>query len=342
MSAVTYLYDQPPEFGEVFSIRDGLSWVRLPLPFALDHVNCWLLENDADTCLIDTGVANNKTIAFWQRLLESSDNNASQINSITTLLVTHFHPDHSGLAGWFQNKGARIITSEIEWQLLQSLYQLDDDAYQTMYMQWYARNGINKEAIDRVGKAGNAYRKKVGEPPDDVNYLRAGDKVQLANNEYTVLIGRGHAPDMLMLFCEQQNVLIAADQILPSITPNVSLTPRSVDQNPLASFLHSISALKALPENTLVLPSHGLPFTGLHARIDQLTSHHAQRCEQIMQELQYEKTAAELFPLLFRRELDDQQLSFALGEALAHIRYLEMQSLVTRVDKNGVDYFCST
>ena len=338
---LNYLYDHAPEYGHKVTIRAGLSWVRLPLPFALDHVNCWLLESDAGNCLIDTGVASTKIMAFWQQLLESKDNTPAQIDSIATLLVTHFHPDHSGLAGWFKDKGAQIVTSEIEWQLLHSLYQLEDDAYQNMYMQWYARHGINQAAIDRVGKAGNAYRVKLNKPPVDASYLRAGDSVQLGDFEFTVHIGRGHAPDMLMLYSEQQNVLIAANQILPSITPNVSLTPRSVDQNPLASFLDSIDALMDLPENTLVLPSHGIPFTGLHARIKQIKSHHALRCEQIIEALKQEKTAAELFPLLFRRELDDQQLSFALGEALAHIRYLEKQSLVVRVDRDGVDYFRS-
>ena len=339
MSGLTYLYDQPPEHGQKFPIRTGLSWVRLPLPFALDHVNCWLLESDDGNCLIDTGVANKRTVAFWQQLLASNDNTPAQLNNIKTLLVTHFHPDHSGLAGWFKDRGAQIVSSEIEWQLVHSLYQLEDDDYQQMYVQWYARHGISQAAIDRVEKAGNAYRRKAHEPPVEASYLQAGDSVQLGDFDFTVLIGRGHAPDMLMLYCEQQNLLIAADQILPSITPNVSLGPRSEDQNPLASFLDSIEAVSDLPENALVLPSHGLPFTGLHSRIDYLKSHHAQRCDQIMDALEHEKTAAELFPLLFRRELDDQQLSFALGEALAHIRYLEMQSLVVRNDRDGVDYY---
>ena len=342
MSGLTYLYDQPPEYGQKFNIRAGLSWIRLPLPFALDHVNCWLLESDAGNCLIDTGVANQRTIAFWQQLLTSNDNSPAQINNIKTLLVTHFHPDHSGLAGWFKEKGVQLVSSEIEWQLVHSLYQLEDNEYQQMYMQWYALNGIDQDAIDRVSKAGNAFRRKIHQPPVEASYLRAGDSAQLGDFEFTVFIGRGHAPDMLMLYSDQQNILIAADQILPSITPNVSVTPRGVDQNPLASFLDSIDALKELPENTLVLPSHGLPFTGLHSRIDYLKSHHTQRCDQIMAFLEHEKTAAELFPLLFRRELDDQQLSFALGEALAHIRYLEMQSLVARVDRDGIEYFHRT
>jgi len=177
-------------------------------------------------------------------------------------------------------------------------------------------------------------------PPENAwHCVNQGDLISLGGQEYQVLIGRGHAPDMIMLYREADRVLIAADQVLPSITPNVSVMPRLDDNNPLASFLDTVQMLRALPEDTLVLPSHGRPFTGLQARLDALSEHHDLRLGEVLEACTSPISAYELFPVLFRPELDDQQMSFALGESLAHLHYLEASGNLTRAEENGVTRF---
>ena len=329
---IQFVFEQAPASGQLTQVIPGIDWVRMPLPFALDHVNCWLLSDDKGRYLIDTGVATQETFDSWNRIVE-------QTGWPQKLLVTHFHPDHSGLAGWFAEQDCSIVSSEIEWGIVQELNAIEDSPYQDFYAKWYASNGIDQRYIDAVYKMGNSYKSRTKPPPATCDFLQAGDSIEIGGRRFDVMTGQGHSPDMLMLYSESDSVLIAADQILPSITPNVSLMPSTPDTNPLQSFLDCIERLRALPEETLVLPSHGLPFRGLHQRIDFLREHHQLRLAEIEQALTQEKHAAALFPVLFKRKLDHQQMSFALGETLAHLAYLENQSRVVRSAQDGVDFY---
>ena len=332
MSNLTFAFTDVPAAGARMEVVPGIDWIRLPLPFALDHVNCWYLHDNINTCMVDTGLHTTASLECW-------DNIIKETGWPQKLLVTHFHPDHSGLAGWFAEHGTQVLSSEIEWAIVERLNATATGDFQQFYAQWYNQHGVSQEYIDAVNVAGNTYTAKTVPPPNHCEFLSAGDSIELGGRQYEVMCGQGHSPDMLMLFCRADKLLIAADQVLPSITPNISLLPNADDPNPLDSFLACLERLTMLPEETLVLPSHGLPFTGLHQRIAYLTEHHRLRLSEIQQALGTSRCAADLFSLLFRRKLDHQQLSFALGETLAHLRYLENQSLVTRTEQNGVIYF---
>jgi len=332
MSKLLFADRETPAPGARTEIVPGIEWIRLPLPFALDHVNCWLLHGNGDSALVDTGLKTRVSLDSWERIV--NDTGWPQ-----TLLVTHFHPDHSGLAGWFAEQGAHVLSSEIEWDIIKRLNAISTDDYQQFYAQWYQQHGVEQSYIDAVNSAGNTYTSNTVPPPSQCQFLSAGDIIALGGRQFEVMCGQGHSPDMLMLYSSADKLLIAADQVLPSITPNISLRPGSQDPDPLNSFLQCLERLKALPEETLVLPSHGLPFTGLHHRISDLIEHHRLRLEEIEHALSTEQTAAELFPLLFRRKLDHQQLSFALGETLAHLSYLQNQSRIEQTMRNGVTYF---
>jgi len=327
-----FIFDEPPEPGKLQEVLPGIDWLRLPLPFALDHVNCWVLQGDSDTSIIDTGINMPDSIACWDSVLE-------KIGQPNNLLVTHFHPDHSGITSRFANAGAKVFSSEIEWDIIKGLHAMDAQSYQDYYANWYKAHGIPQQYIDAAGKAGNTYKRGTLAPPAQCEFLEAGTSITLSGREFDVLTGQGHSPDMIMLYSQVDQLLIAADQVLPSITPNISLMPRTADSNPLASFLACLEKLTDLPEETLVLPSHGLPFRGLHDRIAFLQEHHRLRLGEIEQALTKEQTAAELFPVLFSRKLDHQQMSFALGETLAHLSYLEHTSRVLRVERNGISFF---
>ncbi len=335
MSVPDYPWTEFPRPGERRCIRPGLDWVRHPLPFALDHVNCWIIGESGSSWLVDTGVANHHTKAYWQQILSAG-------KQPDTLLVTHFHPDHMGLAGWFAEQGMTLFSTSVEIALGQKIWHLPERQYAEKYADWYRTNGIAEADVAIALQTGNSYQTMVCEPPKQWKLLSAGNTTTIGSKVFQVLTGHGHAPDMIMLFCEPENLLIAADQVLPRISPNVSLMPFTQDRNPLRSFLESLKELRSLPADVLVLPSHGLPFKGLHDRIDALAEHHERRCEDILNACGSPLTATELFPLLFKRPLDAQQLSFALGESLAHLRYLTDQSLICEERMNGVQTFVTT
>ena len=329
-------FNAAPAAGQLQRVCEHIQWVRMPLPFALDHVNCWLLGEPVEQVLIDTGVDDAATRAHWHAIVKQTHHWPSQ------LLVTHFHPDHMGLAGWFAGQGAQPLTAtEVEAGIAAQLWSTADEQYASTYDAWYAAHGLPADARDVVRSNGNTYRRKVHQPPplSQWNFVEQGQSLTLAGREYRVIIGRGHAPHMIMLFREDDHVLIAADQVLPSISPNVSVMPRLEDDNPLSSFLHSLTCLEGLPDDTLVLPSHGLPFRGLQQRLNALKQHHAERLDQVLHACRSELSAFDLFDVLYRRKLDAQQMSFALGEALAHLHYLEKQGRLTRFDEQGLTRF---
>jgi len=341
--ALEFPWTDPPAPGTRLNVAPGIDWVRQPLPFRLDHVNCWWLPDEAGaTVQIDTGIASNTTRKHWQA--------ATGVDP-DTLLVTHFHPDHAGCAGEYAARGVRLIGSEIEMRLSSAIHAMPDEAYGQLYATWYARHGLPEEVIDKAREFGNGYRTLVADTPplDAIDWLGEGDEISLGGRRWRVLIGCGHAPEMLMLHDGEAGLLIGADQVLPTISPNVSAgpspgpglaSPFGFDEpDPLARFLESLQALRALPADTLVLPSHGVPFRGLHERLDELSAHHEERLSAVRDACDEPRTAAELFAVLFGRRMDAQQMSFALGEALAHADHLVGRGELSREDGKVITTF---
>lgn len=308
-----------PVPNELIEMAPGVFGIRVPLPFALNHVNLWLLEDGAGWTAIDAGLADQATRDLWQHLW--SDQLGQR--PIRRLIATHFHPDHMGLAGWLcARTGAEFWMSRTEWLQGRMLSQDDSEAFVEAGRRFDYRAGLSDERIEERAGRGNAYRRRVDPPPASYRRVRDGDRVGIGGREWRVLIGAGHAPEMICLFCAELNLLIAADQVLPRISPNVSVWPAEPEANPLGDFLSSLERFRALPEGCLVLPSHGRPFYGLHARIDQLTGHHEERLLATLDACREPVTPVELMTHLFNRPLDTQQFGFALGESIAHANHL--------------------
>ncbi len=197
--------------------------------------------------------------------------------------------------------------------------------------------------IDGLIARGNGYKRGVPAIPATYRRLFADQSLRIGDHDWRTIVGHGHAPEHMSLYCAELGVLISGDMLLPRISTNVSVMACNPDGDPLGLFLASIDKFRALPADTLVLPSHGRPFRGLHARIDQLHTHHAERCAVLQRCLSRQRrSAAELIAVLFNREIPDpHQTMFAMGEAIAHLNYLEHAGKLQRVDNDGVTRFVS-
>jgi glyoxylase-like metal-dependent hydrolase (beta-lactamase superfamily II) len=327
----------PPAPGEPLAIAPGILWLRMPLPFALDHINLWLVEDGAGWTIVDTGYASAATIAAWERIFSLHLGR----RPVTRIIVTHYHPDHIGLAQWLAERWrAGLWITEKEW-LWARMMSRDSDDLVGLRRDHARRAGLDPAASEAFGRHEASYRRGVPAVPAAFHRLADGAAIDIGGRQWRVIVGEGHAPELACLYCAAAGVLIAGDQVLPKISPNISVQPHEPDGDPLARYLASLLRLRAaVPAETLVLPSHDLPFFGLHPRVDALAAHHRARCAAILEACQRPQCAADLLPLLFRRPLDRHQTAFALGEALAHLNYLAGQGAIDRsTDAGGVERF---
>jgi glyoxylase-like metal-dependent hydrolase (beta-lactamase superfamily II) len=336
-----FLDQPPPAGGEACAIVPGLRWLRMPLPFALSHINLWLLDDGADALLIDSGIAGDTTRALWQQLFDGPLNGVC----ISRMLVTHFHPDHLGLADWIvQRFSGRLLMTRTEWLYAAMLSGTASKAGREAVRRFYLAAGFQAEELEAL--AGQSFGYGLGVPSLTPGYQRLteGSTVTINGSDWQVLIGRGHSPEHACLWNAERAILIAGDQILPSISPNISVWHDEPDSDPLGDFLETLSRLRQLPEDCLVLPSHGQPFYGLHRRIDALARHHADRLAETMAAAAGGSlTVAGLTRQMFPRAQDPHQRRFAIGEALAHLNHLLTRGQLFRQRRpDGVDhYVCS-
>ncbi|MGH7060811.1 MAG: MBL fold metallo-hydrolase [Stellaceae bacterium] len=327
----------PPGPGEVLAIAPGVHWLRMPLPFALDHINLWLLEDGPSWTIVDCGYATAETRTLWEQIFTRHLDG----RPVGRVIVTHYHPDHVGLAGSLTERWqVPLLMTEKEWLHARVMSRESDD-FLSLRRGFARRAGLDQAAGEVFAEHGKGYRRGVPSVPPLYRRLEDGMAVSIGGRQWRVIVGEGHAPELACLYCAETGALISGDQVLPRISPNVSVQAHEPDGDPLARFLRSLDKLRAtLPPETLVLPSHNLPFFGLHTRLDELAAHHRARCSEVLAACAVPQSAVDLLPVLFRRPLDRHQTAFALGEALAHLHYLTAQGALAReLDTDGVYRF---
>ncbi|HTQ84299.1 MAG TPA: MBL fold metallo-hydrolase [Pseudolabrys sp.] len=327
-AALSFPFPEPPEPGKATEVAPGILWVRIPLPFQLNHVNAYLIDDGDGWAVLDTGLADDVTRAAWAALLAGP----LRGRRLTRLLVTHFHPDHIGLAGWLSRRcDMPLLTSETSYLGCLNISLSPGALDAKPYRDFYLRHGLDAATTGLVSTRGHQYLKMVSDLPPTFQRLVAGDTLKFGGRTFSVLTGDGHAPEQIMLHCAEEKLFLAADQILAKITPNISVWPVDPDGDPLGLYMPSLTALLAdLAPETWVLPGHQLPFFGVHTRIRELIEHHKRRCMAIAEACATSpRSAAELVPVIFHRPLDPHQMGFAFSEVMAHVNFMLRRGQLT-------------
>ncbi len=326
-----------PGDGELLAVAPGVNWLRMPLPFVLNHINLWLLEDGDGWCIVDTGIAAKATIAVWENLLEGK----LADRPVTRVIATHLHPDHVGMAGWLTERtGAKLLMTRTEY-LSARLLAADQPPPPPENLAFYRAAGLSDAQLESYAGGFGIYSKLVSPLPQSYQRIQAGDSLQIGRYSWQVLIGRGHSPEHACLYCAELALLIAGDQALPNISPNVSIWPTEPDANPLRDWLESCRELpEQLPPDVLVLPAHGRLYTGLGARMGELIAEHEQALDAARAACAQPCRAVDLFEALFRGAVNGGNRVMATGESLAHLAYLETAGeLKAHTDDSGVRWY---
>ena len=317
---------EPPAPGTTLEVAPGVRWLRMALPFALDHINLWLLDDELEGVpgytIIDCGLSNDATRANWDRIF------AAYLGGrpVHRVIVTHYHPDHAGNAGWLVEKfGCELWMTQGEYLTAHAVMDNAAGYSPESSIALYKANGLDSSHDEGLAKRGHFYRMAVLPLPSQYRRILDAESLTIGGRKWKVIVGFGHAPEHASLYCAGLGVCISGDMLLPKISTNVSVWSVDPNGDPLGQFLDSIRAYLDLPADTLILPSHGLPFRGARERVAALEKHHAERLAELEQAIASAKSplaAFDVLEVLFRRKLDTHQTTFAIGEAIAHLHYL--------------------
>ncbi|MEM7762865.1 MAG: MBL fold metallo-hydrolase [Pseudomonadota bacterium] len=329
-----YAFDSPPDHGERVTVAPGVDWLRMPLPFLLGHINVWLLSGADRATIVDTGLNSDQTKDLWRAIIGDT--------SVERIVVTHMHPDHVGCAGWLHRQfDAPLHMTRAEYLMCRVLVADTGKPAPEAGVTFYRGAGFSDEAIDQYIARFGGFGKAVASMPDSYVRMNDLDTLTINGDDWQIITTSGHCPEHAALFNAASNVVIAGDQLLPTISSNVSVWPTEPNGNPLKDWLDGCRRLQSLlPADVLVLPSHGKPFTGAHERLQALIDEHEQGLEKLMTLCETPRRAVDTFPALFKSRITDSNLIMATGEAIAHLNYLIADGDITcRRDNNGVDWY---
>lgn len=333
--------DRVPGPGEIVALAPGIGWARISLPGSLGHINVWLLdEDDGSVTIVDTGLRLKECKADWAALFAGP----LAGKRIARVIVTHFHPDHVGLAGWLCYKhDARLWMTRGEWLTVRMLAADARDAVPDEMTAFWRAAGWDGDQIATASEGGWGRMAKIIAPlPLGYRRIQDGEVIRIGARDWRVVIGSGHSPEHACLVNDEDGIMIAGDQLLPKISSNVSLGITEPEADPLGDWLASLDRLDTLDPQLLICPAHGEVFRGLNARVGAMRDEHLERLDALADHIAHTPArAVDVFPLLFRRKIGDSLRGLATGEALAHLRHLECIGRATRQVKDDVWWFAA-
>ncbi len=336
--ALVYPLESPPDPGTAVEVAPGVLWLRMSLPMALNHINVWALADGDSWTIVDTGMQTTGTVAAWHGVFSG----ALGGRPVGRVICTHMHPDHVGMAGWLTRRFAcSLYMTRLEYVTCRMLVadtgrEAPEDA-----VRFYRAAGWDQDAIEDYKARFGEFGKRVYALPDSFRRVTDGDALQIGGRLWRAVVGCGHSPEHLCLYCPELTLMISGDQVLPRISSNVSVFPTEPEADPLADWLTSIGDIaRRVPDDVLVLPSHNEPFRGLHARLSQLRAGHEEVLGRLRESLREPRRAIDIFDMMFRRRVGLNLLSLATGEAFANLNCLIHRGQVVReFDAAGIAWY---
>ena len=323
---LSFPWAEAPQPGHTREVAPGVFWLRMPLPFKLDHINLYLLRHEHGWVVVDTGLNTPQSREVWEQVFTGLFDGAP----VLAVIATHFHYDHCGLLGWLVDRFQ--CPAYMSFGEYQSMFVTPPKGDQPnwAFNEFYRRCGLNEAQIDEF-RPMLAQMSYAIDAPTSFRRLRDNDLLSIGGRQWRVVMGAGHSPEHACLYSEDDQLLLAGDQILPRITSSVCITVIEPEANPLGEWMASLRRFRNLPDSVLVLPAHERPFQGLHHRLSQLQQHHEAHLEALVAALDEPKTVLELRPVMFPSIRNSFDLLMATGETLAHLHFLRDEGVLTRV-----------
>lgn len=327
-AGIRYPFPTPPAAGEAVAVADGILWMRLPLPMALDHVNVYALDDGDGWTVVDTGFASTKSKAIWQTLLDGP----LAGKPVTRVIVTHHHPDHVGLAGWFVAQGAHLHMPRTGWLMARMLTLDAQDRPAPETIAFYERAGMAADELARR-KTERPFNFADCVAPLPLGYIRLcdGGTIRMGGRIWDIRMGDGHAPEHATFWSRDDAVVLGGDQLLPSISANLGVYPTEPDADPVGDWMASCTGFQSFAQpDQLVLGGHKLPFTGLPLRLRQMIDNHHSALDRLVAYLDQPRAAGDCFLPLFKRQIGPAEYGLALVEAVAHLNHLHQTGRASR------------
>ncbi len=318
--SIEYEFAARPDDGKTQSIVEGIEWLRMPLPFSLNHINLWLLQDGDRWALVDSGVGTTETKDHWRAVFEGTMGG----RPASHVIATHMHPDHVGCAGFLAHHfDVDLWMTRDEYMMCRILVADTGREAPEEGVHFYKDAGFTDEQLHGYQQAFGFFGKFVTPLPEAYKRLSDEDEITIGGHRWKIVTGGGHSPEHACLYDANRNILISGDQLLPTISSNVSVWPTEPLANPLQDWFDSLRKLQAaVPEDVLVLPAHGKPFRGAHPRIETMLREHRARLDALRTHCVVPQRAVDVFPAIYRTKIDDRNRIMATGEALAHLHYL--------------------